>query len=208
MKTACCGTTWVDTDEVMAMAYDTPVPGYGARRSTTCGRGRRNPRAISSWAISTRAITFKAVADKNESENLSKVLYPNDSTEMGRGLRLKQQYFFVSASLQDMLVRYKKNHDSWMQFPDKLAVQLNDTHPSIAVAEMMRLLVDIQHLSWDDGWGLTTRIFSYTNHTLMPEALETWPVAMFREPAAAPFADHIRPDQPSFFATGDASISR
>jgi glycogen phosphorylase len=170
---------WVETDDVMAMAYDTPVPGYG-------GKTVNNMRL---WAAkSTRDFELRyfnqgnyiqAVADKNESENLSKVLYPDDSTEMGRGLRLKQQYFFVSASLQDMLFRFKKNHESWAQLPDKLAVQLNDTHPSIAVAEMMRLLVDIHHLTWDEAWGLGTRIFSYTNHTLMPEALETWPVAMF-----------------------------
>ncbi|MDO8926071.1 MAG: glycogen/starch/alpha-glucan phosphorylase [Sideroxyarcus sp.] len=170
---------WVDTDDVMAMAYDTPVPGYG-------GLTVNNMRlwaAKSSRDFELRYFNegdyIQAVADKNESENLSKVLYPNDTTQMGRELRLKQQYFFVSASLQDMLFRYKKNHESWLQLPDKLAVQLNDTHPSIAVAEMMRLLVDVHHLTWDEAWGLSTHIFSYTNHTLMPEALETWPVAMF-----------------------------
>ncbi|MCX7628220.1 MAG: glycogen/starch/alpha-glucan phosphorylase [Methylophilaceae bacterium] len=170
---------WVDTDEVMAMAYDTPVPGYD-------GYTVNNMRL---WAAkSTRDFDLRyfnqgnyiqAVADKNESENLSKVLYPDDSTEMGRELRLKQQYFFVSASLQDILFRYRKHHDSWDALPDKVAIQLNDTHPSIAIAEMMRLLVDIHHQPWDYAWELTTRVFSYTNHTLMPEALETWPVALF-----------------------------
>jgi len=170
---------WEDGDELMAMAFDTPVPGYG-------GKTVNNMRL---WAaVSTREFSLhdfnqgnymQAVADKNESENLSKVLYPDDSTEMGRELRLKQQYFFVSASLQDILARYNKHHKSWHGLPDKVAIQLNDTHPSIAVAEMMRLLVDVHQKSWDDAWGLTTRIFSYTNHTLMPEALETWPVAMF-----------------------------
>lgn len=168
---------WVDTVDVMAMAYDTPVPGYG-------GKTVNNMRL---WAAkSSRDFELKyfnqgnyiqAVADKNESENLSKVLYPDDSTETGRELRLKQQFFCVSASLQDILLRFKKQHSDWSKLPDKVAVQLNDTHPSIAVAEMMRLLVDIHHLSWDEAWNLTTRIFSYTNHTLMPEALETWPVA-------------------------------
>ena len=172
---------WVDTDDVMAMAYDTPVPGYG-------GRTVNNMRL---WAAkSSRDFELKyfnqgnyiqAVADKNESENLSKVLYPDDTTEMGRELRLRQQYFFVSASLQDMLYRYKKNRASWAELPDKIAVQLNDTHPSIAIPEMMRLLVDVHKLSWEEAWELSTRIFSYTNHTLMPEALETWPVAMFEE---------------------------
>ncbi len=170
---------WVETDDVMAMAYDTPVPGYG-------GKTVNNMRL---WAAkSSRDFELKyfnqgnyiqAVADKNESENLSKVLYPDDTTEMGRELRLKQQYFFVSASLQDMLFRYKKGHATWSELPDKIAVQLNDTHPSIAIPEMMRLMVDVNKLTWDEAWSLTTRIFSYTNHTLMPEALETWPVAMF-----------------------------
>ncbi len=122
---------------------------------------------------------IKAVEDKNESENISKVLYPNDSTTMGRELRLKQQYFFVCASLQDILHRYRKFHDSFDQLPDKVAIQLNDTHPSIAIPELMRILVDLHHLDWDQAWDITTRTFAYTNHTLMPEALETWPVSMF-----------------------------
>jgi starch phosphorylase len=170
---------WVDTDDVMAMAYDTPVPGYGG--STV--NNMRLWSAKSSRDFDLRYFNqgnyIQAVADKNESENLSKVLYPDDSTEMGRELRLKQQYFFVSASLQDIMFRYKKHHDSWDALPDKVAIQLNDTHPAISVAEMMRLLVDIHHQPWDYAWELTTRIFSYTNHTLMPEALETWPVTLF-----------------------------
>jgi starch phosphorylase len=170
---------WVETDDVMAMAYDTPVPGYGGKTVNNMRLWAAKSSRDFELHYFNQGNYIQAVADKNESENLSKVLYPNDTTEMGRGLRLKQQYFFVSASLQDMLFRFKKNHESWAQLPDKLAVQLNDTHPAIAVAEMMRLLVDIHHLTWDEAWGLTTRIFSYTNHTLMPEALETWPVAMF-----------------------------
>jgi len=121
------------------------------------------------------------VEDKNESENLSKVLYPDDSTTMGRELRLKQQYFFVCASLQDILYRFTKFHKDFDELPDKVAIQLNDTHPSIAIAELMRVLVDINHLEWGKAWGITTRTFSYTNHTLMSEALETWPVAMFEQ---------------------------
>ena len=170
---------WVDTDDVMAMAYDTPVPGYGGKTVNNMRLWAAKSSRDFDLRYFNQGNYIQAVADKNESENLSKVLYPNDTTEMGRELRLKQQYFFVSASLQDMLFRFKKNHDSWEQLPDKLAVQLNDTHPSIAIAEMMRLLVDVHHQTWDEAWSLTTRIFSYTNHTLMPEALETWPVAMF-----------------------------
>jgi starch phosphorylase len=172
---------WVDTDDVMAMAYDTPVPGYGGKTVNNMRLWAAKSSRDFELRYFNQGDYIQAVADKNESENLSKVLYPDDSTQMGRELRLKQQYFFVSASLQDMLYRYKKNHESWAQLPDKLAVQMNDTHPAIAVAEMMRLLVDVHHQCWDDAWRLTTGIFSYTNHTLMPEALETWPVAMFEK---------------------------
>jgi starch phosphorylase len=169
---------WMDTDDVMAMAYDSPIPGYAT--STV-----NNMRLWS--AKSTRDFDLKyfnegnyirAVEDKNSSENLSKVLYPDDSTAMGRELRLKQQYFFVSASLHDILYRFSKSHDGFDTLPDKVAIQLNDTHPAIAIAELMRVLVDINHLGWDKAWDITTRTFSYTNHTLMSEALETWPVDM------------------------------
>jgi len=170
---------WVGTEDVMAMAYDTPVPGFGGKTVNNMRLWSAKSSRDFDLRYFNQGNYIQAVADKNDSESLSKVLYPDDSTEMGRELRLKQQYFFVSASLQDMLHRYKKNASNWDGLPDKIAVQLNDTHPSIAVAEMMRLLVDMHKLNWDTAWGLTTRIFSYTNHTLMPEALETWPVAVF-----------------------------
>jgi glycogen phosphorylase len=170
---------WVDTDEVMAMAYDTPVPGYGGHTVNNMRLWSAKSSRDFDLRYFNQGNYIQAVADKNESENLSKVLYPDDTTEMGRELRLKQQYFFVSASLQDILFRYKKHHETWDELPDKVAIQLNDTHPAISVAEMMRLLVDIHHQPWDAAWGLTTRVFSYTNHTLMPEALETWAVSLF-----------------------------
>ena len=170
---------WVDTDDVMAMAYDYPIPGYDT--------GTVNNMRL--WAAkASRDFNLKyfnegnyiaAVEDKNDSENLSKVLYPDDTTEMGRELRLKQQYFFVSASLQDMLYRFTKSGTPLENLPDKVAVQLNDTHPSIAVAELMRILTDQHHLEWLRAWDIVTRTFSYTNHTLMPEALESWPVPLF-----------------------------
>ena len=134
---------WVETDDVMAMAYDTPIPGYGGKTVNNMRLWAAKSSRDFELSYFNQGNYIQAVADKNESENLSKVLYPNDATEMGRALRLKQQYFFVSASLQDMLFRYKKKHASWAQLPDKVAVQLNDTHPSIAIAEMMRLLVDV-----------------------------------------------------------------
>jgi len=169
---------WVDTDDVMAMAYDYPVPGYDT--------GTVNNMRL--WAAkSTHDFDLKyfnegnyirAVEDKNASENLSKVLYPDDTTQMGRELRLKQQYFFVSATLQDLLYRYSKSGHPIDHLPEKVAIQLNDTHPSIGVAELMRILVDQHRLDWGRAWKITTRTFAYTNHTLMPEALETWPISL------------------------------
>jgi starch phosphorylase len=170
---------WIDTDDVMAMAFDTPIPGYGTHTVN-------NMRLWSAKATRDFELRYfnegnyvKAVEDKNDSENLSKVLYPDDSTAMGRELRLKQQYFFVCASLHDILRRYRKYQDNFDALPDKVAIQLNDTHPAIAIPELMRLLVDLHHLEWEKAWDITTRTFAYTNHTLMPEALETWAVALF-----------------------------
>jgi len=170
---------WVDTDDVMAMAYDSPIPGY----DTNTVNNMRLWAAKASRDFDLRYFNegnyIKAVEDKNESENLSKVLYPDDTTEMGRELRLKQQYFFVCASLQDILARHAKHHPGFDDLPDKVAIQLNDTHPSIAIPELMRVLVDQHGLEWERAWDITTRTFAYTNHTLMPEALETWPVELF-----------------------------
>jgi glycogen phosphorylase len=167
-------TAWVDTDDIMAMAYDYPVPGYRNNFVNT----------LRLWAAkSTREFNLeyfnsgdyvKAVEDKNSSENISKVLYPNDASLAGKELRLKQQYFFVAATLSDVLRRYKKFHDTYELFPQKVAIQLNDTHPSIAVPELMRLLVDEEGLEWEDAWEVATRTIGYTNHTILPEALETW----------------------------------
>ncbi len=170
---------WVDTDEVMAMAYDTPIPGYDTATVNNMRLWAAKATRDIDLSYFNEGNYIKAVEDKNESETLSKVLYPNDTTTMGRELRLKQQFFFVCASLQDVLYRYSKYHDNFDALPDKVAIQLNDTHPSIAIAELMRMLVDLHQLEWDKAWDIATRTFAYTNHTLMPEALETWPVAMF-----------------------------
>ena len=166
---------WVDGEDVMAMAYDYPVPGF---RNETVNTLRL-------WAAkSTREFDLgyfnsgdyvKAVQDKNLSENISKVLYPNDYSLAGKELRLKQQYFFVSATLRDILRRYEKFHNSYHDLPDYVAIQLNDTHPSLSVAELMRILVDERMVPWDDAWAITTKTLAYTNHTVLPEALETWP---------------------------------
>ncbi|MBL8477789.1 MAG: glycogen/starch/alpha-glucan phosphorylase, partial [Sterolibacteriaceae bacterium] len=170
---------WVDSDDVMAMAYDYPIPGY----DTGTVNNMRLWAAKASRDFDLRYFNegnyIAAVEDKNQSENLSKVLYPDDTTEMGRELRLKQQYFFVSASLQDMLYRFAKSETPLDKLPEKVAIQLNDTHPSIAVPELMRILIDQHRFEWSRAWDIVTRTFAYTNHTLMPEALETWPVGLF-----------------------------
>ncbi|MBF8268854.1 MAG: maltodextrin phosphorylase [Gammaproteobacteria bacterium] len=169
---------WTDTDDVMAMAFDTPIPGHGAATVNNMRLWSAKSSRDFDLGYFNEGNYIKAVADKNESENLSKVLYPNDTTEMGRELRLRQQYFFVSASLQDILFRFQKHHDSFETLPEKVAIQLNDTHPVLAIPELMRILVDIHHLPWEQAWRITTDTFAYTNHTLLPEALETWPLAM------------------------------
>ena len=170
---------WVDSDDVMAMAYDYPIPGYGTDTVNNMRLWAAKATRDFDLGYFNEGNYIRAVEDKNESENLSKVLYPDDTTEMGRELRLKQQYFFVCASLQDVFYRYEKHHDTFDELPNKVAIQLNDTHPSIAIPELMRMLVDQHGLEWAHAWDITTRTFAYTNHTLMPEALETWPVALF-----------------------------
>ncbi|MCI0526160.1 MAG: glycogen/starch/alpha-glucan phosphorylase, partial [Nitrospira sp.] len=172
---------WVDTDEVMAMAYDIPIPGYGTSTHAVSALRLWSAKATRDFDLRyfNEGNYIKAVEDKVESENISKVLYPSDSTVVGRELRLKQQYFFVSASLQDILHRFLQHHDSLDRLPEKVAIQLNDTHPSIAIPELMRILIDLHHLDWDRAWSITLRTFAYTNHTLLPEALETWPVSLF-----------------------------
>jgi len=172
---------WVPHRVVKGIAYDTPIQGY---RVNTCNTLRLwSAEAVESFnfqAFNTGDY-YQAVADKLSSETVTKVLYPNDEPEIGKRLRLAQQYFFVSCSLQDMLHILDLAGERVQNFAQRFAVQLNDTHPSIGVAELMRLLVDERRLDWDEAWGITVQTFGYTNHTLLPEALETWPMPMFRE---------------------------
>ena len=172
---------WEDSDDVMAMAYDTPIPGFGTSTVNKIRLWTAKSTRDFDLGLFNAGNYIKSVEDKNETENISKVLYPNDTTSMGRELRLKQQYFFVCASLQDVLKRYAKQHNNLDGLPDKVAIQLNDTHPSIAIPELMRVLTDLHHMDWARAWDITVRTFSYTNHTLMPEALETWSVEMFEK---------------------------
>jgi starch phosphorylase len=170
---------WVPSENAIGIPHDVPVLGY---RVNTCDR-LRLWRAVAAEAFDFHAFNtgdfYGAVEEKVGSETLSKVLYPNDGTDAGRRLRLQQQYFFVSCSLQDMLRNLHKRGIAVQEFPDHWAVQLNDTHPAIAVAELMRLLVDERHLEWDLAWDITTRSIAYTNHTLLPEALEKWGLPLF-----------------------------
>jgi len=167
---------WLDTENVIATAYDSGVPGHQMRSVVTMRLWSAHASGGVNLDAFNRGDYIQAVEAKNQSENVSRVLYPDDRTEHGHELRLRQEYFFVSASLQDILRRHLKNHSGFEQLADKVAIHLNDTHPALAVPELMRLLMDEHQLDWETAWGLCTRIFSYTNHTLMEEALETWPV--------------------------------
>jgi starch phosphorylase len=169
---------WVDTENIMAMAYDTPIPGY--RNNTV-----NNMRLWSAKATREFNLQYfndgnyeKAINERTYSETISKVLYPKDESFQGKELRLKQEYFFVSATLQDIIRRFRKSHQDFTMLPQKVAIQLNDTHPSIAIPELMRILMDNEGIGWDQAWDITTATMAYTNHTILPEALEKWPVRL------------------------------
>jgi starch phosphorylase len=170
---------WVPAREVVAVPYDTPILGYHIDTANTLRLWRAEAPESFDFSIFNRGDYWGAVNQKVTSENITKVLYPNDEQLRGKELRLEQQFFFVSASLQDMMRIIRVQRIAPERFHEKFAIQLNDTHPSIAVAELMRLLVDELVLDWDRAWGITRRTFGYTNHTLLPEALERWPIALF-----------------------------
>jgi glycogen phosphorylase len=171
--------SWEGGEIVTANAYDVPIPGY--LTPTT-----NNLRMWSSKAHSGEFDFAKfnsgeyegAVADQQRAETISAVLYPNDSLDRGKELRLKQQYFWCAASLYDIVRRFKKTARAWSQFPDQVAIQLNDTHPTLAIVELQRILIDLEGLEWDEAWNIVTNTFSYTNHTVLPEALEKWNVPL------------------------------
>jgi len=170
---------WIPGRTVMGVPYDTPILGFRCTTANTLRLWRAEAPESFDFAVFNRGDYYGAVNQKVSSENLSKVLYPNDEQLAGKELRLEQQYFFVSCSLQDMLRILRVQKIPPTRLHEKFAVQLNDTHPSIGVAELMRLLVDEQQMEWDEAWQITTRTFSYTNHTLLPEALECWPLPVF-----------------------------
>ena len=169
---------WVDTRRVLGMPHDTPIAGFGNNTVNTLRLWRARASEEFDLADFNAGDYVAAVEEKNISENISKVLYPNDLTVMGKELRLKQQYFFVACSIHDIVTRYLKVHEGFGEFPQKVAIQLNDTHPAIAIAELMRVLLDVHEMEWDAAWAITSACFGYTNHTLMPEALERWTVEL------------------------------
>ena len=172
---------WIDThDDVMAMAYDVPIPGYHNETVNNLRLwGARSTREFD-LGVFNAGDYVQAVNRKQESESISKVLYPNDQNMWGKELRLKQEYFFVSASLQDIIRRYKRTHATYEKFSSKTAIQINDTHPALAIPELMRILVDEECRPWEEAWKIVVDTFGYTNHTVLPEALEKWSVELLR----------------------------
>ncbi|MBN1577556.1 MAG: glycogen/starch/alpha-glucan phosphorylase [Chitinispirillaceae bacterium] len=171
---------WIDTDDVFAVPFDTPVPGYRNNTVNTLRLWSAHASTEFNLDYFNRGDYIGACHEKLVDENISKVLYPNDGTLAGKELRLKQEFFFSSASLQDIIRRFRADNGDWNAFPEKAAIHLNETHPAIAIPELMRLFIDIHHLDWDTAWSITARTFAYTNHTLMPEALEKWSVDLLR----------------------------
>ena len=161
------------------MPYDRPVVGYGGKTVNTLRLWGAAATDVFDFAEFSGGDFFGAVHEKVAAESLTRVLYPDDSTRAGEGLRFAQEYFLVCCSLADIVRRFRRRGNDWKALPDKVAIQLNDTHPALAVAELMRILLDEAGLGWDEAWDLTVRTLAYTNHTLLPEALEKWPVRFF-----------------------------
>ena len=176
---------WVDTQLVYAMPYDYPVPGYQSNVVNTMRLWSAHSPNQFNLKIFNDGDYIQAVLDRNLAENITRVLYPNDNSFEGKELRLKQEYFMVAATLRDILRRYKcsitgkKDRKPFENFSDKVAIQLNDTHPALVIPELMRIFVDLEGLDWDRAWKLTESVCCYTNHTVLPEALERWPISMF-----------------------------
>src|SRR5690554_3655368 len=171
---------WSGSEIVQGIAYDTPIIGYGCKTVNTLRLwSAKSPEEFNFHEFNDGDYT-EAVRSKISAENLSQVLYPNDTLYMGKELRLKQQYFFVACSLADIVRRFKRQSVAWSELPEFAANQLNDTHPSLAIPELMRILVDQEGVEWEEAWDTTVRTMGYTNHTLMPEALEKWPLAMLQ----------------------------
>ncbi|MEO7092287.1 MAG: glycogen/starch/alpha-glucan family phosphorylase, partial [Polyangiales bacterium] len=172
---------WVPAQKLLGIPFDTPIAGYGNNTVNTLRLWRARASEEFDLAVFNDGDYRKAVEEKSMSESISKVLYPNDQSQEGKILRLKQQYFFVCCSIHDIVLKYLKTHQTFDAFADKVAIQLNDTHPVIAIGELMRVLIDLHGVEWEKAWGIVQRVFGYTNHTLLNEALERWPVSMFEQ---------------------------
>src|SRR5215475_5858580 len=159
--------------------YDRPVVGYGGKTINSLRLWSAGAHDVFDFQMFSHGEFVSALAERLAAESLTRVLYPDDSTSMGQALRFIQEYFLVACSLADLVRRFRRHNGDWAALPEKVAVQLNDTHPSLAVPELMRILLDDAHLPWEQAWGLTQRALAYTNHTLLPEALERWPVEWF-----------------------------
>ncbi|KAK7205745.1 glycosyl transferase [Myxozyma melibiosi] len=170
---------WEGGEQVQAIAYDVPVPGYDTETTNNLRLWASKPTREFDFEKFNSGDYESSVRESQKAETISAVLYPNDNFYSGKELRLKQQYFWVAASLNDIVRRFKKTHRPWSDFSDQIAIQLNDTHPTIAIVELQRILVDMEGLEWDAAWEIVTSTFGYTNHTVLPEALEKWPVPLF-----------------------------
>jgi starch phosphorylase len=187
---------WLPAQRVSAVAFDFVVPAWHGERVATLRQWQavaEQPLDLGAFARGELATAARPLV---EAQSLNWVLYPDDSTAFGRELRLKQEALLVSASLQDLVARHLREHGNLSQLGKRNAIHLNDTHPALAPAELMRLLLDEQGLAWDEAWAITREATSYTNHTLMPEALETWPLRLFEELLPRPPGDHLRDQRP------------
>jgi starch phosphorylase len=164
---------------LIGIPFDRPVVGYGGKTINTLRLWAASTPDFFDFQAFSHGDFVGAVAETLEAESLTRVLYPDDSTSMGQGLRFMQEYFLVACSLADLVRRFRRTNKDWSVFPEKVAIQLNDTHPTMAIPELMRILVDDEHLGWDEAWDITQRTLAYTNHTLLPEALEKWPLEWF-----------------------------
>ena len=172
--------SWDQTSKVLAVAYDTPIPGY----NNNVVNQLRLWKAESDTALDLQSFNqgqyIDAVRDNQLEQNITRVLYPNDKVFVGQELRLKQEYFLVAASIRDINRRFKTQTDNWEKFPEKVAIQCNDTHPNLAIPDLMRILMDDVHMSWEKAWDITVKTMAYTNHTLLPEALENGRFLLWR----------------------------
>ena len=181
---------------LLGIPYDRPVVGYGGKTINTLRLWKAGTAGRTSTSASSAAATSSGPCPtRSWPSRVTRVLYPDDSTPRGRSLRFLQEYFLVRCSLADIVARFRRRGNDWAALPDKVAIQLNDTHPAMAVPELMRILLDEAKLGWDEAWDLTVRTLAYTNHTLLPEALEKWPVELFEALLPAAPGDRLR-DQP------------